>query len=117
MAILGEVEVPTRNSDGTLVYNSSGQPMRSVTSADEVLGLRPVTRGVTQRIIVRSPAERQVPPGYSGPPNGPVTVILPPTIRYFRLDPAIGEVAFEGKVACMPDEAVQLVAVAGATYA
>ena len=66
-----------------------------------------------QQIAVRPEGQRQVPPGYDGPPAGPAFVTLRPGIRYFKKDPYTGnETALEGRIGVHPDEAVQLVAVA-----
>ena len=126
--IIGEVEIPPRDGDGNIIPGGPraasfeqyvragfGQPslpadMAVARNTGAVAG----ERGATQRVLRRSAAERQVPPDYRG--SGPVVVILPAGIRYYKPG-AVGTETLEGRVACDPDEAVQIVSITGGSYA
>jgi hypothetical protein len=71
----------------------------------------PDLKGLTRVLPKRRGSERQFPPGYSG--TGTVVVELYPGFRYWR--PGNAE-PLTGRVACNPDEAVQLVATTSAVY-
>src|SRR5438552_4264317 len=126
--LIGEVEVPPRDSNGNVMAGGPiaasmeqlvraypmGGPFAPGVSAARNTGRTAGERGRTQAIYHRSADQRQVPPGYSG--SGQVVVILPAGIRYYKPG-AVGTETFEGRVACNPDEAVQIVSITGGTYA
>jgi len=127
--LIGEVEVPARDSNGDPIpggprpasyeqavraYPMPGVPWPADLGAARNTGRTAGERGRTQAIYHRSADQRQVPPGYSG--SGQVVVILPAGIRYYKPG-AVGTETFEGRVACNPDEAVQIVSITGGTYA
>jgi len=123
----GEVEVPAFKADGTpwtdpstgLCYKYTWPDLIRAAATEKpdrvpksLWGPYSAKGSVLQRIALRAVPEREVPPGYSGPPGGPVVVQLRPGIRYYQDD---GETV-EGLVSSHPDEAVQLVRCGAATY-
>jgi hypothetical protein len=116
MSIFGEVEIPYSDMPTVVQAQTAEQYFRNEKFFSGTGSGRDSTRGVTVPIRMRAEHERQSPPGYSGPPNGPVQVQLLPGFRYYRRNPATGTDTFEGTIACHPDEAVQIVATGAGSY-
>lgn len=116
MSIFGEVELPYPDKPAVVQARTPEQFFRNQAFFSGTGTGRDSTRGVTAVIRVRAEHERLLPPGYSGPPNGPVQVLLQPGFRYYKRNPATGTETFEGTIACHPDEAVQIVATGAGSY-
>jgi hypothetical protein len=125
---LGEVELrvdyieditsPHLDKDGIPVkcYNSFVDVWRASKEMAGPYRAEPDLKGMTKIIKRRRGSERQFPPGYSG--SGNVVVQLYGGFRYWRFNQGTGSLEeLSGRVVCMPDEAVQLVATTSAVYA